>query len=305
MAKLDISAAALAGFGVIKRAPLAPAVWGLVRVVLGLGPMLLFMPALFDLFEAMPAIIAKGEPDMHDMAPFMGLNALSPVSMLCGLVAYGLVTGASFRAVLTPEQKAWFYMRFSMAEVMVVVVTIVVAVLAVVAIIPLAIVLAIAGIAGGQANEGVAAILVLLLILAMLVGGVWLALRLSLAPALSFDTKTFQLFESWGHTKGHVLSLLLMAILNVVVVLLIETVFGALFGGLLVGVIFSGGIDLSALQTNPEAFFNRDNLERWMPGLLGIAVVSGILGGYLIAIINAPWAAAYRMLVKDGATEPA
>jgi len=306
MARLDIGAAALSGFGVIGRNPLAPAVWGLVRVVLTMGPLLLVLPAMLQFLDTLPELLAQEDPDWQDMMKaYMAMNVGSPLAFVGSLVAYGLVTGAVFRAVLSPADKAWFYLRFGLGEVMVVVVTIVIVVMLIFAIIPLAIVIGILTAVGGQVSEGAAAIVALLAILALVVGGVWVALRLSLAPAMSFDTRTFRLFESWRPTRGHALSLLLMAILNFIVVLMIQMVVGAIVGALMFGVMFSGPIDLATLSEDPASVLTRENIERWLPWLLGYGAVAGIASGYLLAIIDAPWAAAYKALVKDDAAEAA
>lgn len=304
MAKFDISAAAFAGFGVIKRNPLAPAVWGLVQVALVALPLMLMLPTLIELFRlAAEAARTDQEPEMAQvMALQSQMMLVSPLSWIGQLAGTGLIIGAVFRAVLSPADKAWFFLRFSMAEVMLVAVSIVFKILLTMALVVGAIVVAIAAVAVYQASEGVGVLVGVIGGLALVGAGVWAGLRFALGWPLSFDRKAFLLFESWPLTKGQAGGLFLMALLNLIVVFVIQSlVFGVVLGVAAVALVGSGGFDINAIE-DPD-FFTPERLRGLIPWGLGLMAISGILSGYLATLMTAPWAAAYKALRPDEAAE--
>lgn len=295
MASFNITDAALSGFGVIKRNPLAPAVWGLVQIALVAAPLLLMLPAMIELFGlAAHAAQTEQEPEMAQiMAIQSRMMTVSPLSWLGQLVGTGLIIGAVFRAVLSPGENRWFFMRFSMAEVMLVAVSIVFKILLAVAILVGVIIVAIAGVALYQASEAAGIIAGVVGALVMVGVAVWGGLRFSLSWPMSFDRKNFLLFESWPLTRGQAGGLFLMGLLNVILVIVIQSiVFGVVLGvaaALLFGV---GGLDV----TNEAEFFKPETLKGLIPWGIGLMVISGIISGYLTTIMAAPWAAAYKAL---------
>ncbi len=302
MAQLDIGKTAFSGFGVIGRHPLAPIVWGIVALVLAIGPMLLILPTMLEFIGmAINGVKTGGEPDAAEMMRLQSqMNIVSPLSWICGLLSYGLTTGALFRAMLKPAEKSWFFMRVGMAEVMLVAVTIVYAILMFVAIVMLGLVVGIIGIAAGQVSQeaGIAAaVLAGLVALGVLI---WGGLRFSLAFAMSWDRKNFLLFESWKLTKGHGLSLFLMALINFIVcVLLTWTILGVLFGVGIFAALGHGGFEALSSQ-NPAAYFTQERLMALIPWAVGLTVISTVVQGYVNVLMTAPWAEAYRELVPQG-----
>ncbi|HEX6859162.1 MAG TPA: hypothetical protein VF138_03040, partial [Caulobacteraceae bacterium] len=121
MSQIAVGEAAFEGFRVIARRPLAVVVWGLALLVLTAGPTALylgnFLPAFFDLMR--PAG-SGGEPSPEDMFALQArLMALNPLLMLTSLVIKTLLMCAVFRAVLTPRDDRFFYLRLGKAELMV------------------------------------------------------------------------------------------------------------------------------------------------------------------------------------------
>src|SRR5947207_9797593 len=53
---------------------------------------------------------------------------------------------------------------------------------------------------------------------------IWLWLRLSMGPVMSFHQRQFRLFESWALTKGHVWRMFLVMLLVVLILFVIEVV---------------------------------------------------------------------------------
>ncbi len=306
MAKLDITDTAFAGFGVIKRNPLAPAVWGLVQLLLVAGPLALMLPAILDLVGvAMAAEQAGAEPEMSDILAIQGqMNLISPLAMIAGLVARGLLGGAMFRAVLNPGDRKWFFMRLGKAELMLVVTGIVLSIVGVLALLIAGLVVAIVAVLIGQASTEAGVAVGILGALVLLAAGLWSLLRLSMAFGLSFDRKSFLLFESWPLTRGKVGSLFLMALISVILAGIIEAlVFGLLLGGLVAGVFGTGALTLEMLQ-DPSRLMSPAVWTGLLPWGLAAMVFGSMAAGYLTTLVTAPWAAAYRALapVADSPT---
>jgi hypothetical protein len=298
MAKLDIAQTAFSGFGLIRRNPIAPLVWGFLQTVLAVVPLLFVLPAMMEMFGA--AVASAGTGEDPDMAEMLGLQAqmsmIAPLTWVAGLLSYTVITGATYRAILQPKDRSGFYLRLGMAELMLLVVSIVWAVLLVLAAIPLGLVVGIAAVIGNLVNEGVAILVAVLLGIAAGVVWIWAAIRFSLAVPMSFDRKAFLLFESWKLTDGNALSLFLAGLLNIIVVLLINMVVGGLLAGIGLAVLFSGG-GFEALQAeNFEALFSPERLQTLIPVGIVLLLLSIAFNGYVTALMTAPLAEAYRQL---------
>jgi hypothetical protein len=302
LARLNISEAAFSGFGVIKRSPLAPAVWGLLRMALVAGPMLLILPIMLEMFATILPATARGEqPDMDANMSLQGqMGLIWPLSFVCSLAAQGLVTGAIFRAVLQPNERSWFHLRVGLAEVMLIAINIVFTVMLIIALVLAVVLVAIlSGIAFVAAKPagiivgivaGLAAIGVL----------IWGALRYSLAWGLSFENRSFLLFESWPLTKGQSGRLFLMGLINVIIACVLEVIFGGVAFGIL-GVAMAGAAGFSPEALEDPGFYTGETFRQLLPWVIGILAVSGVLSGYLLTFITAPWAQAYAQLRPEDA----
>jgi hypothetical protein len=302
VAQLDIGRTAFIGFDLIRRNPLAPAVWGIVQTVLLVGPLLLVLPVLADFMTmAFDAGRAGHQPQMADIVAIQSRMAIiSPLSWIAELLARGLVIGAVFRAVLSPADGKWFFMRIGMAELMLVCVSLVFSILLAIGMMVGAIVVAIVALIAGFASQTVGVLVAVVGVLALVGVMLWVGVRFALGFAMSFDRKGFLLFESWPLTKGHGGGLLAVAVLNLVVVGLIQAlVFGAVFGVAVFAIIGAGGIDASA-WSDPEAYFTPARIAALVPPLIpwavGLGLIGAVLSGYFIALFMAPWAEAYRVL---------
>lgn len=310
MPSFSVTAAATAGFGVIARKPLAVVGWGLALVV-GLAlPALLSVAAMGPTFVAViqeAAAQSSGDPDPASLNRFMqlqsGMMAVNLLYWLWSTFVSAVLSAAVFRAVLTPEQSAWAYLRVGSREMWLTLLLLVEQVLAMivlfVVVLLVAVVAAIAGFSGG--DNGVPAAI------ATAVGGgvvaaivlIWLALRLSMALPMTFADNQFRLFESWSLTRGHALKLLGMALLIMLMLLVLEIVFGGVVFGLAVGLGGTmGGFEaLSTLTERPPA----EVLRTLWPWLAVWAVVAALASAAVHAIIFAPWAAAHRALTQPPA----
>ncbi len=299
MAKLNIGKTAFSGFGVIGRHPIAPIVWGVVALALAIGPMLLVLPTMLDFFAmAVHGARSGAEPDMTEMMRLQNqMNMVSPLSWIAGLLSYAVTTGALFRAMLKPAEKSWFFMRVGMGELMLVAVSIVYVILFVVAFLVAALVVGIIGFAVGQASQNAGVIAAVVSGLVALCVLLWAGLRFSLAFAMSWERKSFLLFESWKLTAGNGLALVLMAVVNFIVCVVISIfIFSLLFGVGAFAVLGNGGFEALS-GSNPEAFFTPERLMALLPWGIALITLSTIVQAYINVAMTAPYAEAYRELV--------
>ncbi|MDB5472103.1 MAG: hypothetical protein JWR84_3663 [Caulobacter sp.] len=300
MAQLDIGKTATAGFGVIGRQPLSPLIWGLVTLVLSVGPMLLVLPAMAEFFRMAIEGAQNNAPANSEemMRVSSQMNAVTPLTWITGLLAYALTTGALFRVMLKPDDKSWFYMRISMAEVMLVAVTIVFAILFFMALLVVAVIVAIVATIAWQASEAAGITTAIILGLAAFGVLLWGALRFSLAFAMSWERKQFLLFESWTLTKGHGLQLFLAGLLNFLIMILLSLLLAIVVGGTVIGLLAASGALGAISSGDPASYFTPERIISLWPLALVWFVLASIVQSYTNVIQTAPWAEAYRELVN-------
>lgn len=302
MAHLDIGKTAFSGFGAIKRQPLPPVIWGVVTLLLSVGPMLLVLPALSEFFElALSGVRNNTQPDPAQTAlPMAQLNAVTPLIWISTLLAYGLSTGALFRLMLKPEEKSWFYMRVGMAEVMLVVVTIVYVVFFMMAFAVAAGVVAVFAVIARLISES--AMIPVAIVFGLLAVGVliWGSVRFSLGLAMSWERKGFHLFDSWALTKGHAFGIFLVWVVNFIVCLLLTFAVGIVVGGILIAVLASTGAFQAMTAEDAASLFTPERLMALWPFAVAWVLIASILQSYMTVIQTAPWAEAYRQLASSG-----
>ncbi|HEX6861133.1 MAG TPA: hypothetical protein VF138_13155, partial [Caulobacteraceae bacterium] len=146
------------------------------------------------------------------------------------------------------------------------------------------------------ASKGLAIALGIVAGLALLAAMAWTALRLSMALPMSFAERRFRFFEAWTLTRGEGGALFLIGLLLIAILILMEAVIGGVVGGAMLA--FFAGHPPS--EGAVEAFFAQP-VSDWATQLAPFAVVGGValalLGAAFYAVMYAPWAAAYRMLV--------
>ncbi|MCC7268968.1 MAG: hypothetical protein IT546_16730 [Caulobacteraceae bacterium] len=307
MGQIDVGRAATAGFGVIARNPLAVLVWGLVFFALTILPLILTYgaigPAFAEFIQNTPS--DGGEPDLSAVMRLQGqMMAANALTQLGQMAAQVLLMCAIFRAVLRPQDSSLFYLRLGKGELMAGLMLLFIGVLVFMGVFGAVLIGAIVVAGAAAASTETAVVLGIVGVLALIVGGVWLALRLSLAPVMSFAQQGFPLVEAWKLTQGKVGSLFLVGLLMVLIVVTLEmVVFGALIGGA-IAAIAGASLNEAALQ----AFFAQP-VSAWsmqiLPWVLGGGLVISLLGGVFTTLASAPWAAAYRDLAPPTDDETA
>jgi hypothetical protein len=212
---------------------------------------------------------------------------LMPISLAVGSVIHAAVA----RGVLTPEDKAFGYVRFGMDEVRVLLVSIVITLAAIlIYCLAIAVVIAIGAvaIATEQAWMGLVVVLAIFAAVALMV---WLAVRWSLAIPIVVAEKRFAFFDSFALTRGRFWPLLGMAIiagllsvviwfLSMIVVMPVSMMSGM------------GMMSAMGASTDPSAML--EAFDPTSPWMIATAVLNAIIYALMVGVVYAPFSAAYR-----------
>ncbi|MDB5438761.1 MAG: hypothetical protein JWM33_1188 [Caulobacteraceae bacterium] len=294
MAELSVIKAYTAGLRVIQRDPLAPPVWGLLAFAAYLGLELAMWGTISSAYGPLLSAQAGGQTlDQSQAVAMVGqVFGMGLIFMVVALILIGIQYSAAIRAVLKPEDKGFFYLRFGKAELLLILLGLVQALCSIPVVVALEFaVIMLVGIVSVIAHS-VAVTGVISVILAIPAIGVflWLWARFSMAGPMSFAEGRLRLFKSWELTKGHSLKLVGLAALMFATVVGIEIVF-------LVPFYLLGG------QRAVVGMVNRPDIMSSLPILLAAGIPGGIIGGYAYAFFLAPWADAYNQLRGPSAVE--
>ena len=285
------SDAAFEGFRMTRRSPMTVLWWALAYIVFFAGILALASGPIIHMVSEMERLEGLSDPQFSDFSSlgqtyFSLFSWIMPLSLVFGAV----INAAVARAVLRPAQSAFGYMRLGMDEVRVLVVTLVLA-------IAFGVVMALGGtvlgFAAGFANASGTSGLWLAVILggiALVALTIWLMVRFSLAVPIVVAERRFAFLDSFALTKGRFWSILGMAVLAAVMSLLV-----GLLGGIIAQAVtlMTGGLDV--LSGMEEARLDEIVRAAW-PALLGWGVINALISALQLAVVYAPFSAAYRAL---------
>ncbi|RZJ46565.1 MAG: hypothetical protein EON87_04190 [Brevundimonas sp.] len=288
---LSASEAAFEGFRVARRSPLAILWWSALYLLMFAAIFLIGGPALVQVMAQTQALETGGDPSMEDVralgesyAAFMGW--IIPPAIVIG----AMLNAAVARAVIRPAESAFGYLRLSMDEVRVFVVSLLLGILITVASMAIFMVI---GILAGAASATGQTWLWLVIVLAALGGMaaiVWLMVRLCLAIPITLAERRMAVFASWGLTKGHFWSLFGIAVIAAIMSIIVS-----LLGGIVAAplTLLTGG--LGALGREEGATLVELIRIGW-PALLVWGMVNSVLSALQVAVLYAPFSAAYMQL---------
>lgn len=294
--EVSVGRALGAGFDLIRRNPGALAAWAVVYVVIGVLPQAGMMALLAPTWGRFMQGAVRGAAATPEMLQAQAqMTAIQPLSWLIAVVCQTLLIGAAYRACLFPQERGFFYLRVGRRELWLALIILILAigffVVLFAVMIPVVIIAGLIGAAASGATRGSPAALFIVFpaMIAALAVPVWLGLRLSLAPAMSFAERGFHLFESWSLTRGLAWRLFATAAVIVVLYFVAELVIGA--GGFL-------------LLGGPASF---ERIGEWArdpgtlmshiaPIALGFGVVLSVATAAFYAVFGAAWAEIYRQL---------
>jgi hypothetical protein len=225
--------AAFAGFRLIRQRPMLVVVWTLVSLGLILAIVLLAALLLGSSFMELARLGEGAEPSVEQVTSiFLMLVPLVIVALPVGLLYAGVMAAGVNRAILRPDEKAFFYLRLGADEFRQAVVLFVqglgwmgVYLLCVLIVGLTAGFGALASGVGGDAPDagGIGAMIGSIFLVG--IGGVALALflmvKFSLASAQTFQTRQINIFGSWSLTKGRfwpILGAFLLAFVFIVMI---------------------------------------------------------------------------------------
>lgn len=315
MASLSGVEALTVGLRLIARKPVLLLAWAAAWLVLGLLPQVLPYVLLWpDVVAAYGPVfrdaLAGIEPDQASPAMTALQNRMLPYSLLqlpISLAAISILYGAVYRAVLTPRDKGFGYLRFGRSELWMMAtqaaaIGLLIIALAAAALAGVILVLAIRIASGNSDQVTNVATFGTILVSCIILG--WCAVRLSMALPMTFAEQRFRLLESWDLTRGHGWKIFGIFAGLVAMILLLELAFGllVLVVAMLVGV--SGG--LNGLDAHLKALFSHPP-SVWLPALApwiaGGTLVYALLAAALHAITIAPLIEIYRQLTGKPAAE--
>lgn len=289
--------AAFEGFRVVRRNPLALVAWTLVYLVYTVGALFAsggMMKSMAVWMEQMEALENGPAPTSLDaFAPIMEsyFAAMShmawtiPVSMIVSAILMAAIA----RAVLAPGGGSFGNIRLGMDEFRVFIVTMVICILTAIAATVAFVLAAVIGGVAIAAMEGWGGLVMALAILAAGAFVIWLCVRWSLAVPITVAEKRFAIFDSFNLTKGRFWPLLGMALIAGVMAIVISL----LAGVVTMPLTMMGGMSMfGGMGEDPiEVMRNFDPTSPWM---LASAVVNAIVYALTVAVVYAPFTAAYK-----------
>lgn len=292
MGRISIGEAIVAGFALIRREPATFLVWCAGYFLVSAVPQALVWPQVTEVYRSI------GSDPQAMLAAQSQLGAAQSIGLLLGLVIMAVLPAAIFRAVLFPGERRVFYLRLGMREFWTLIVTIVVMIIWVLGFIAMLIPIGLftfgAAAVGGGGGAVFAVIAIFLGYIAGIGASIWLVLRFSMAPVMSFAENTFRVPEAWRLSKGHAWRMFLVGLGLFAMVVIAEL---ALFGGAFA--IFSAG------SPNPMRIFTEPGAmlalmsQITLPTMLVAYAVFAVFGVWSYVMGAAAWASLYRQLKPE------
>ncbi|MCA3718528.1 MAG: hypothetical protein IM674_09775 [Brevundimonas sp.] len=281
--------AAFEGFRIVRRNPLAILFWGLAYVI--------FFVAFFALVGGQLAtIIAQvetlqgSEPDMAQLQALgMSYATLLGFGLPMGLIVGAVLSAGVARGVLFPADKAFGYLRLGADELRVMVVNIILGIVIGIGSFLLFTAVIFGATLVGQSNQGAGVLTGVLLGLAAIVLLCWISIRLSLAVPITVAEKRIAPCASFAVTKGKALPILGMAVIAGIMSFLVSLL-GSIVS-LPVVMMTGGGLDQLATM---DGLSTMQIVQAAGVGLLVWGVLNAIVSALQLAVLYAPFAAAYR-----------
>lgn len=282
--------AAFEGFRVVRRNPLAIVFWALAYLFCFGVTFALFGGSIATLMATVESLESSQPSPQELIALMQSAVGLMVLALPLSLIFSVMLNAAIARSVLRPEEKAFGYMRLGGDELRVLAVSLIIGMVFFVAFVVLfSVVSLLAGVAA-QINAGAGVLVGVLFGLGALALIVWLSIRLSLAVPLTVAEKRIAPFASFALTKGQSLPILGMAIIAFIMSLLVSLL--ATIIALPIPMASSGLEKLATLDGQSTLQI----LQTAGAGLLVWGVVNAIFSALQLAVLYAPFAAAYQDL---------
>lgn len=279
--------AAFEGFRVVRRAPMSLVFWALFYVVVMAVAFAIMGPSLASAMAAAERLESVGTPTFDDFRPVLnGFGLVFSVLLPVSLLSSAMMSAAIARSVLNPTQKAWGYLRFGADEVRILAVSVA---LGLIFVVLTGLIWGVTFALGAAAvNAPVLWVVVVIFFLVAWAAFLWLLVRLSLAVPMTLAEKRIVLFDSFKLTKGRVWPLVGMAIIAGVMSVVVSMLGSLIF---LPIQMMTGGVEKLATVDGQNLM---GMLQQAWPAILAYVVINGIISALQVAVIYAPFSAAYR-----------
>jgi hypothetical protein len=293
MSSFSATDAAFEGFRITREKPRVLLVWaGFYLIVSFLMPILMVTLGGQDL-SALES--AANDPNADPAAALKNLAALGPLySFLIplGLAVQAMMAAAVYRVVLRPSDAGFGYLRLGADEWRLVCLTFIYVVMTMLLVFAVALVAGVAAAMTAAVSPAAGAFAGVALGLFALGLLVFIGVRLSLAPAITFAERRLAIFDSWALTHGKfwpLLGVYILALASVVVVLLLAMIiFTAVAAIVLGGDIAAVGALFKPDLSSIKAYFT--------PPMIAYTVFGALMNSIYYAVLIAPAAVVYKAL---------
>jgi hypothetical protein len=296
--RFSATEAAFEGFRVVRRHPLALVFWVLFYVVTMAIGFALIGADLVNLLAAAERLeAASGDPTPEMLMPvFLAYMKVFAIVLPLSLITGAILHAGIVRAVLEPEQRRFGYLRVGKDEARVLVVMVVLG-LAVMALSGIVFMI-LSMIAAAAVATGTPALWFVVAVLGMAAAaaGIWAAVRFSLAVPITVAENRIAILDSFALTRGRFWPLLGMAILAGVMSMVVGLLGTLVF--LPIDLLTGGRAGLAALEGQSL----QSILATAWPAVIGWVVVNAIMAALQVAVVYAPFSAAYRDIKAVGPT---
>ena len=294
MSKFSASDAAFSGFRLVRENLKSVGVWMLIMTVFSIASSVVMIHFFGKEMEALTTVMQPtgGEPDREEMRK--SLEAVAP-SLLFSvpylLLVNSVIYAGANRLLMRPQEKGFAHLRLGMDEVrqgcVLAMYGLVLFAVFVVGSTLMDMLIA----AGGPGG----ALLALLVFVATIWGAIYLAIRLSLATAATFDERRIVFFKSMPITQGQFWPMMgayfLASVMWVIVFLLLMTIIMGL------ATLISGNIEVSGKMMRADT----SSLKVFLTPIgMAQALVSGSLSVLTTLIVFTPAPTMYMALKGGG-----
>ncbi|MEZ0244385.1 MAG: hypothetical protein ACAH11_13495 [Sphingomonas sp.] len=284
------------GFALIRNHPRAVAIWALIHIVTGLATQFLMRAQIQSM-----GLLDGGAPDPEAVIRSMGWMIPTQILNFAVWVMSIVIACAAYRLVLRPREPGYAGMRIGMDEVRVfgtgLILVIAVTVVLFVAML-LGMMIALATGAFVRDSAGIAGLVIALLVIALLVGSIFVWVRLSVALPLTFALRKIGIDDSWKLTRGHFWTLfaayLVIGLIVIVAALAVSFPYLAVVLQSVRDIAYNPGAAEEIQRQQMLALFGG---SWWM--MLGLTVLGGIAQALIAALTNGATATAARTLLAD------
>lgn len=294
--------AALEGFRLTRERPKALLAWTGFCFAVSIASVLITLAMPPEARDALERLQADPSQTPSFEALMEMLTILSPL-LLFGLAVQCVMAAAVYRIVLRPGDEKFSYLRLGKDELRLMALTLIYVVLGVVLLaaaqIAIGIVVFVASLLGQPAMAFVFSAAELFTLGLFF----YVAIRMSLAPAITFDRGRLAILDSWSITRGQFWRLVgayLLAVCCVIVVAILVMMLFYLLA--LIVMTASGGSMTDLMQLMQPA---EPSLQTYLnPFMIAYMLVGSVFTAIYYAVIAAPGALAYRDLTAEAPALP-